>query len=238
MTRTKRKPGNRAQEDSLAKLGSTSTINALERAFSKKFTIYHNDLKESNDTPDYEKVKVPQYKEDFEHIFSKIGFVGFLRKLKFLNRNLNLTLDIAVTKWKEIVEAKHAEWKCDDISDAQKSDMLAQALLSANEENSEISRAMSTKKRKDKASKRAKRKAKQQGGAGSRPTLTRNSGVRKNTRRSRDVEGEVVVQKDPIASRLRSKIAAPDLPPLEHDALIRGTTVPVPSAGADVEMEL
>lgn len=201
-------------------------------------------------------MKVPQYKEDFEHIFSKIGFVGFLRKLKFLNRNLNLTLDIAVTKWKEIVEAKHAEWKCDDISDAQKSDMLAQALLSvgvsryrtcssqltdalqANEENSEISRAMSTKKRKDKASKRAKRKAKQQGGAGSRPTLTRNSGVRKNTRRSRDVEGEVVVQKDPIASRLRSKIAAPDLPPLEHDALIRGTTVPVPSAGADVEMEL
>ena len=127
-------------------------------------------------------MKVPQYKEDFEHIFSKIGFVGFLRKLKFLNRNLNLTLDIAVTKWKEIVEAKHAEWKCEDISDAQKSDMLAQALpsvrvsryrtcsseltdaLQANEENSEIYRAMSTKKRKDKASKRAKRTAKQQGG--------------------------------------------------------------------------
>ena len=97
---------------------------------------------------------------------------------------------------------------------------------------------MSTKKRNDRASKRAKKKATQQGGAGSGPALTRNSGVRKNTRRSKDGEGEVVVQKDPIASRLRSKIAAPDLPPLEHDPLLRGTIVPVPSTGTDIEMEL
>lgn len=93
-----------------------------------EFTFDDDDVEEN--VQDYKSLKLPQYKEDFEYIFSKIGFVNFLRKLKHMNRNLNLTLDIAVTNWKEVMEAKHAEWRRDDICDSEKRDKLAQALLS------------------------------------------------------------------------------------------------------------
>ncbi|PVH89903.1 hypothetical protein DL98DRAFT_565150 [Cadophora sp. DSE1049] len=248
------------------KPGGRASMKTLERAFSKKFTIDDDEL-------DYKmsawNLKLPRYKEDFEHVFFQIGFIGFLKDLEQLNKNLILPLHVAAAKWKDVIEAKHAVWKADDICDAEKRDRLTQALLSANEENYEAYRmstlgdenrraqaedreakaqrmaslakngeTSSTKKQRKRASKRANKKLKEQGGIVLGRTLTQHSGIQKSFKKARTGNREIEIQKDPIASRLRSKVAAPELPPLENEPLFGGVPVPVPSVSVDISMEL
>ncbi|KAH7419066.1 hypothetical protein BKA64DRAFT_633767 [Cadophora sp. MPI-SDFR-AT-0126] len=266
MARTKRKPGDRASRGPLPKPGSAASMKSLGRAFSKKFTIDDDEL-------DYKmtdlNLKLPRYKEDFDHVFYQIGFIGFLKDLEQLNKNTILPLDVAAAKWKEVIEPIHAEWRFDHICAAENRDRLTQALLSANEENYEAYRmstlgdenqkaqaaegdtkaqhmaslenkgeTSSTRKPRKRSSRRANKKLKEHGGLGLGTTLTQYSGVQKNSKKARGGLREVEVRKDPIASRLRSKATAPELPPLENDPLLQGVSMPVPSSSVDIAMEL
>ncbi|KAK0124280.1 hypothetical protein ONS95_009252 [Cadophora gregata] len=188
-------------------------------------------------------LKMPHYKEDFEHIFAQIGFAGFLKDLERLNQNLASPLNTAAIKWKKLIELKHAEWKADDICDAERRDRLTQALLSANEnieaymDCEERGKGhFGTKMRRKRATRREKKKLREDGGTAMGTTLTQRSGEQKNFKNAKIKKKKVVVQKDSIASRLRSKVDAPELPPIEQDPLFRALSLH--TGGQDVTMEL
>ncbi|KAH9216418.1 hypothetical protein DL95DRAFT_460278 [Leptodontidium sp. 2 PMI_412] len=263
------------------KPGGPASIRSLERAFEKKFTI--DEKRPSPNAPKdprnrkkrvslnsesadlrmkaWDNLNLPQYAQDFEHVFSQISFTGFIRDLERLNDGLILPLHVVKAKWAKLMEDKFDHWDCEDIYAAEKKNRLVQALGSANEENYEAYRAgmngvdewnalEAERNAKNSAASRAgkSRKERKKAGRQSRKeerkmsgdvimgnTLTRPMGVKKRAKKHRLGHEEVV--KDPVASRLRSKVEAPDLPPLQG-YLAAGVPEPVPDLGADVKMEL
>ncbi|KAK0129865.1 hypothetical protein ONS96_000413 [Cadophora gregata f. sp. sojae] len=90
--------------------------------------------------------------------------------------------------------------------------------------------------RRKRATRREKKKLREDGGTAMGTTLTQRSGEQKNFKNAKIKKKKVVVQKDSIASRLRSKVDAPELPPIEQDPLFRALSLH--TGGQDVTMEL
>ncbi|KAH7342952.1 hypothetical protein BKA65DRAFT_587224 [Rhexocercosporidium sp. MPI-PUGE-AT-0058] len=207
-------------------------------------------------------LNLPKYAEGFEHVFFEIGFTGFIKDLEKLNDDLILPLHVVTAKWEMLMEKKYLNWDGDDVSAAEKKDRLDQALASANKENYEkyragmngvdefnaleaernaknaaASKCGKSRKARKLTERQARRGERKMGGGNVAMgnTLTKPMGVKKRTKKCK--AGHEVVMEDPVASRLRTMVEAPELPPLENH-LVNGVAEPLPDFSEDVKMEL
>ncbi|KAG4443786.1 hypothetical protein IFR05_000686 [Cadophora sp. M221] len=263
------------------KPGSLALMRGLERAFGKKLTIdekrpppnaptspknrkkrvsFNNEGDVDLKMKAWDSLNIPQYDQDFEHVFFQIGFIDFIKDLEKLNDGLILPLHVVKQKWDKLMENKFDLWDCENICAGEKKYMLVQALNFANEDNYETyragkngvdehnaleaerntknavaSKAGKSRKARKRAERQRRAERKMGGDVTMGNTLTKQMGVKKRTKRSRDYRYEPL--EDLIASRLRSMVDPPELPPILAN-LVAGVPKPVPDLDEDVKMEL